>query len=64
MTTYKLFANVNPLEPNCLLCVMSSHSLCMGNKEARAYLIARGQDLKSKGYKVELQLVMVHNVKI
>lgn len=63
MTTYKLFANVNPLEPNCLLCVMTSTQLCMSNLDAKAYLQLKGRELLEKGYKVELECYMTHKCK-
>lgn len=58
MVTFKLFANVNPLNPNCMVQVLSSNNIMdssvWGQKMAmyRKYI-----ELKKKGYSVALYRV-------
>lgn len=64
MKTYKLYANVNPIEPNCQFPIASSSELCMAPERAKEYLIEKGQELKAKGYKVSLDIISIETIKI
>ncbi len=58
MVTYKLFANVNPLEPNCLVQVLSSNSIMDSSEEGRKKVMYKKyEELKKKGYSVSLYKV-------
>lgn len=54
MKEYKLYANVNPLAPNCLIEVESSRNLSCGQKDAIKILQAHADSLHKKGYRVEI----------
>lgn len=64
MITYKLYANVNPIEPNCQFPVASSTGLCMAPDRAKEYLIEKGQELKAKGYKVSMSIISIETINI
>lgn len=58
MVTYKLYANVNPLEPNCLIQVLSSNSIMDSSEEGRKKVMYKKyEELKKKGYSVSLYKV-------
>ena len=58
MVTYKLYANVNPLEPNCLVQVLSSNSIMDSSEEGRKKVMYKKyEELKKKGYSVSLYKV-------
>lgn len=55
MINYKLFANVNPLEPNTSVIVLNSDSIGDSNlNRVREYMIKKGLELKAKGYRVSI----------
>ena len=60
MKEYRLFANVNPLAPNCLVSVASSREMACGVEAAYHLLKSKGENLKAQGYEVELHEVIVH----
>lgn len=64
MKTYKLYANVNPLEPNCQIPIASSSDFCMAPDKAKEYLIEKGRELKEKGYKVSMSIISIETIKI
>lgn len=64
METYKLYANVNPLKPNCQIQVASRTELMLGPERAKEYLMEKGRQLKAKGYKVSLQIISVETINI
>lgn len=57
MKEYKLFANVNPLQPNTLVQVKSSRTMACGLEEAHRRLVIIGRKLKRQGYTAEIQVV-------
>lgn len=55
MITYKLYANVNPLEPNTSVIVLNSSSIAENDmNKVREYMIKKGLELKAKGYRVSI----------
>lgn len=64
MKTYKLYANVNPLEPSCQISIASSSELSMAPERAKEYLIEKGQELKAKGFRVSLTIITVETINI
>ena len=64
MKTYKLYANVNPLEPNCQFPIATSTQLCMAPDRAKDYLIEKGRELKAKGYNVSMDIISIETIKI
>ena len=64
-TTYKLYANTNPLNRNELICVLSSDSLMTTNKEEKLRLIKdRSEVLKLCGFKTEIWKETKQRVKV
>ncbi len=58
MVTYKLYANVNPLEPNCMVQVLSSNSIMdSSEKGQKMAMYKKYEELKKKGYSVALYKV-------
>lgn len=58
MVTYKLYANVNPLEPNCMVQVLSSNSIMdSSEKGQKMAMYKKYLELKKKGYSVALYKV-------
>lgn len=57
MKEYKLFANVNPLEPYTMVQVRTSRTMACGREEALRRLVVVGRRLKRQGYNVEIQIV-------
>ena len=55
MKEYKLYANVNPLAPNCMIEVASSRNLCCGQKDAIKILQGHAKSLHKKGYRCEIE---------
>jgi hypothetical protein len=55
MREYKLYANVNPLAPNCMIEVHSSRKLCCGLKDAIKILKGHAISLHKKGYRCEIE---------
>ena len=55
MTTYKLYANTNPLNKNMMVCVLSSDSLMTtDNKEKLSLIKAKYKALQLIGFKTEI----------
>lgn len=55
MKEYKLYANVNPLAPNCMVEVESSRNLSCGQKDAIKILHSHAISLHKKGYRCEIE---------
>lgn len=54
-TTYKLYANTNPLNKNTMVCVLSSDSLMTTNNDEKLRLIKdRSEVLQLSGFKTEI----------
>lgn len=64
MTTYRLYANVNPLEPNCLVCIAKSTDYALSPIQAKHHLISKGKELKAKGFRVSMDLTMTKKIEI
>ena len=65
MKQFKVYANINPLEPNMVVCVWSSNhwsSVCV--RELRKMARKIGRNLKSQGYVVEYQEITTVTHKI
>lgn len=55
MVTFKLFANVNPLAPNCMVQVLNSSTIMDSSEKGRKMAMYRKFiELKKKGYSVAL----------
>lgn len=59
MKEYKVYANINPLEPNTLVCVWSSTKY-MSSNDSECWNAAKqkAKVLKDKGYRVSLYEVI------
>lgn len=55
MTTYKLYANTNPLNKNMMVCVLSSDNLMAASNDGKLRLIkAKYEELQLQGFKTEI----------
>lgn len=55
MTTYKLYANTNPLNKSEMVCVLNSDSLMSTNdKEKLEWVKNRYAEVQMKGYRCEI----------
>lgn len=63
-TTIRLLANVNPLEPNCLIEIANSTRYALSLRAAREQFEQYGKELKEKGYKVELEITTKNIIKL
>ena len=64
-TTYKLYANTNPLNKNTMVCVLSSDSLMTTNNEEKLRLIkVKYEELQLKGFKTEIWKETKQRVKV
>lgn len=55
MTTYKLYANTNPLNKNMMVCVLSSDNLMTtNNAEKLRLIIEKHKELQLIGFKTEI----------
>lgn len=64
-TTYKLYANTNPLNKNMMVCVLSSDSLMTTNNDEKLRLIkARSEEIKLRGFKTEIWKETKQRVKV
>ena len=64
-TTYKLYANINPLNKNTMVCVLSSDNLMTTNNEEKLRLIkAKYEELQLKGFKTEIWKETKQRVKV
>ena len=64
-TTYKLYANTNPLNKNIMICVLSSDSLMTTNNEEKLRLIkVKYEELQLKGFKTEIWKETKQRVKV
>ena len=58
MVTCKLYANVNPLDPNCMVQVLSSNSILdSSEKGQKMTMYKKFEELKKKGFSVALYKV-------
>lgn len=64
ITTIRLLANVNPLEPNCLIEIANSTRYGVSTRAARELFEDKGKELKEKGYKVELEITTKNLIKL
>ena len=54
-TTYKLYANTNPLNKNMMVCVLSSENLMTTNNEEKLRIVKdRSKVLQLSGFKTEI----------
>jgi len=64
-TTYKLYANTNPLNKNMMICVLSSDSLMTTDNEEKLHLIkVKYEELQLKGFKTEIWKETKQRVKV
>ena len=64
-TTYKLYANTNPLNKNTMVCVLSSDSLMTTNNEEKLRLIkVKYEELQLNGFKTEIWEETKQRVKV
>lgn len=64
-TTYKLYANTNPLNKNTMVCVLSSDNLMTTNNEEKLRLIkVKYKELQLKGFKTEIWKETKQRVKV
>jgi len=64
-TTYKLYANTNPLNKNMMVCVLSSDSLMTTNNEEKLRLVkAKNEELQLRGFKTEIWKETKQRVKV
>ena len=64
-TTYKLYANTNPLNKNIMVCVLSSDNLMTTNNEEKLRLVkARNEELQLRGFKTEIWKETKQRVKV
>ena len=64
-TTYKLYANTNPLNKNMMVCVLSSDSLMTTKNEEKLRLIkVKYEELQLKGFKTEIWKETKQRVKV
>lgn len=64
-TTYKLYANTNPLNKNTMVCVLSSDNLMTTNNEEKLRLVkARNEELQLRGFKTEIWKETKQRVKV
>lgn len=64
-TTYKLYANTNPLNKNMMVCVLSSDNLMTTNNEEKLRLVkVRNEELKFHGFKTEIWKETKQRVKV
>ena len=64
-TTYKLYANTNPLNKNIMICVLSSENLMTTNSEEKLRLIKdRSEVLQLSGFKTEIWKETKQRVKV
>ena len=64
-TTYKLYANTNPLNKNMMVCVLSSDNLMTTNNEEKLRLIkVKSEKLQLKGFKTEIWKETKQRVKV
>ena len=64
-TTYKLYANTNPLNKNTMVCVLSSENLMTTNDEEKLRLIkVKYKELQLKGFKTEIWKETKQRVKV
>ena len=55
MTTYKLYANTNPLNKNEMVCVLSSDNLMDASNDGKLRLIkTKYEELQLMGFKTEI----------
>ena len=55
MTTYKLYANTNPLNKNMMVCVLSSDKRMAASNDGKLRLIkAKYEELQLQGFKTEI----------
>lgn len=64
-TTYKLYANTNPLNKNEMVCVLSSDSLMTTNNDEKLRLIkVRSGEIQLRGFKTEIWKETKQRVKV
>lgn len=64
-TTYKLYANTNPLNKNMMVCVLSSDNLMTTNSEEKLRLIkVKNEELQIHGFKTEIWKETKQRVKV
>ena len=64
-TTYKLYANTNPLNKNMMVCVLSSDNLMTTNNEEKLRFIKEGSKvLQLSGFKTEIWKETKQRVKV
>ena len=64
-TTYKLYANTNPLNKNMMVCVLSSDNLMTTNNDEKLRLIKdRSEVLQLSGFKTEIWKETKQRVKV
>ena len=65
MTTYKLYANTNPLNKNEMVCILNSDNLMSTNdKEKLGWVKNRYAEVQTKGYRCEIWKETKERVKI
>lgn len=64
-TTYKLYANTNPLNKNMMVCVLSSDNLMTTNNEEKLRLVkTKNEELQLRGFKTEIWKETKQRVKV
>lgn len=65
ITTYRLYANTNPLRKSEMVCVLSSDSLMTTNNEEKLRIVkARNEELQIDGFKTEIWKETKQRVKV